>query len=171
MVHADVIRYREQRRKDQNGRCYYCHLRLLDDCTAEHLKAKHHGGPDVFANIRASHSKCNVLVGTLSVKEKVRLHKLGLEEGSDAFFREVQRVNPLKSRKKVLPKHSVGASPRVNSRATETKAEAFARIAAQSHRAAARLGISGPAGEEEFKTADTHQDPSCHRPAAKVIPT
>ena len=149
MAHADVARYREQRRREQNGRCYFCHLQLRDDCTAEHLKAKHYGGQDIYANIRASHSKCNVLVGTLPVREKVRLHKIGLEQGSDAFFLEVARVNPQKLSRKKQPQPQ--EKPKL--RKELTKAEVFARIAAHERRIALRLGTPMPRSLEHLQTA------------------
>jgi hypothetical protein len=84
------IRYRNQRDKDQGNKCFYCHLRMGDDVTAEHLLSLSSGGLDSLSNIRAVHSKCNAMVGNLPVPDKFLLHWLGKEYGSDEFFKEAK---------------------------------------------------------------------------------
>jgi hypothetical protein len=96
-------RYKAQRALEQNDKCFFCHIRMGEDVTAEHLHPKSRGGRNDYANIRAAHARCNVLVGVLPYEEKLRLHWIGREEGSDAFFLEAARLDErrlAKSRKK-----------------------------------------------------------------------
>jgi len=91
--------YRRSLVHDQNGKCFYCFLRMGDDATIEHFKSrsdfKDKLDPAInkYGNLRAAHSKCNSMVGNLPVEVKQRLHLVGKHEGSDAFFRELARVN------------------------------------------------------------------------------
>jgi len=85
-------RFRASLLRDQNGKCFFCHLRLGEDNTLEHLRAKKLGGKDNYGNLRAAHAKCNSGVGHISVEEKMRLHYVGKLEGSDAFFRELNKI-------------------------------------------------------------------------------
>ena len=90
----------QQKKKDaaklQNGRCFYCTLRMPhDDMTWEHLVARAHGGNDKWRNLRVAHQKCNVLVADAPVSIKLRFHDIGLKYGSDAFFVTAERVMKL----------------------------------------------------------------------------
>lgn len=79
-------RLRKKRAKDQRGLCFYCHLRMHDDMTWEHLVARHHGGDNRISNLRIAHAKCNSLVGVHHVHIKFALAEVGEKFGSDAFF-------------------------------------------------------------------------------------
>lgn len=78
--------------KDQRGLCFYCHLRLHDDMTWEHLVARHHGGDNSLRNLRISHSVCNSLVGVLDAQKKIAISEIGATYGSDAFFLLMERL-------------------------------------------------------------------------------
>ncbi len=82
--------------KRQNGRCFYCTLRLPhSDMTWEHLVARAHGGSNKSNNLRVAHQKCNGLVADIPVQIKLRLHDIGQAYGSDAFFLTAERVMKL----------------------------------------------------------------------------
>lgn len=134
---SDKARYREKRRLEQNDKCFFCHLRMRDDCTAEHLHAKADGGKDTYSNLRATHGKCNVLVGRLPVEEKLRLHWIGKLEGSDEFFRE---VNKLRGTKKSKPKRKKIITPQFKI-VLESEERFQARIRAQERRISLRNNL------------------------------
>lgn len=60
---------------DRGGsRCFYCGRELeRNEITIEHLKAKANGGGSGLNNLKISCKPCNVKVGNLSVKEKMKL--------------------------------------------------------------------------------------------------
>jgi hypothetical protein len=97
-------RYKPRLVHDQNGKCFYCHLRLGEDVTVEHLKARKLGGQDNYGNLRAAHAKCNSGVGHLDVEVKLMLHRIGGVRGSDAFFRELTKIQTSQRRKKKVKK-------------------------------------------------------------------
>lgn len=87
---TDALRKRQA--KAQRGLCFYCHLRLHDDRTWEHLVARHHGGNNKLSNLRVSHGRCNSAVGVLPVALKWALSEIGEIYGSDAFFLLVEKL-------------------------------------------------------------------------------
>lgn len=80
--------------KEQNGKCFYCSLRLGEDLTWEHLVPQSHGGCDRHRNLRVAHMKCNCMVANLPVQAKLFLADLGQKYGSDAFFIAADRIMP-----------------------------------------------------------------------------
>lgn len=79
---------RQRMAKEQRGRCFFCHLRMLGgDMTFEHLVARRHGGTNKVSNLRIAHAACNSLVGTLPFYTKLALSDIGRDFGSDAFFK------------------------------------------------------------------------------------
>lgn len=103
--------------KDQRGRCFYCHLRMHDDMTWEHLVARHHGGGNRMANLRVAHGKCNSIVGVHDVHLKFALAEIGDLYGSDAFFLLAERLkadaNP-NGRRRVVVKRPKKPAPRIH---------------------------------------------------------
>lgn len=93
-VHGKAYLKKKEMAKTQNGKCFYCSLRLGEDLTWEHLVPQSHGGCDRHRNLRVAHMKCNVLVANLPVQAKLFLADLGNEHGSDAFFLAAERVMP-----------------------------------------------------------------------------
>lgn len=85
--------------REQNGKCFYCHLRLHDDVTLEHVRARSRGGSNAWKNLAATHARCNSLVGSLPVSEKLRLREIGRVLGSDAFFQEVSALTRVTSKR------------------------------------------------------------------------
>lgn len=80
--------------KQQNGKCFYCSLRLGDDMTWEHLVPQSDGGCSKHRNLRIAHMQCNVKVANLPVQAKLILADLGAAYGSDAFFIAAEKVMP-----------------------------------------------------------------------------
>ena len=95
MEHGRACIKKRQAAKLQNGKCFYCTLRLpLDDMTWEHLVPRAHGGSSKWSNLRVAHQACNVLVADAHVSLKLRLHDIAQEWGSDAFFVTAEKVMP-----------------------------------------------------------------------------
>lgn len=53
----------------QQGRCFYCHETLGDDCETDHKRALSRGGPDALSNIVLACQKCNRSKRTKTPKE------------------------------------------------------------------------------------------------------
>ena len=85
--------------REQNGKCFYCHLRMHDDVTLEHVSGRSLGGSNAWSNLAAAHAKCNSLVGSLPMAEKLRLREIGRVLGSDAFFQEAAALAGSKLKK------------------------------------------------------------------------
>ena len=110
---------KEMARK-QNGKCFYCSLRLGEDLTWEHLVPQSHGGCSKHRNLRVAHSRCNILVANLPVQAKLILSDFGQQYGSDAFFLAAEKIMP----------HSDGVLAILGSwkRARRMKAKDFQRL-------------------------------------------
>jgi len=112
---TDELRRRQA--KDQRGLCFYCHLRMHEDMTWEHMVARHHGGDNRLSNLRVAHSVCNSLVGVHDVRMKHALSDVGALYGSDAFFLLADRLkadaNP-HGRHRVVVKRPKKPSPRIH---------------------------------------------------------
>lgn len=80
--------------KMQNGKCFYCSLRLGEDLTWEHLVAQSRGGCSRYRNLKVAHMKCNVLVADMPVQTKLILADIGAKYGSDAFFMAAEKIMP-----------------------------------------------------------------------------
>ena len=93
-THGKAYHKKKEMAKTQNGKCFYCSLRLGDDMTWEHLVPQSHGGCSRHRNLRIAHMKCNVLVANLPVQAKLVLADIGLEYGSDAFFVAADKIMP-----------------------------------------------------------------------------
>lgn len=72
----------------QKGLCFYCHQPLRNKATTEHLLSKSRGGRKTYRNIKAAHFACNLLVGDLEVRHKLRLASVGKRFG----FEEMRKV-------------------------------------------------------------------------------
>ncbi len=58
----------------QGGLCFFCSTPLTkEDATVEHLDAKAHGGSNADKNCVACCSEINALLGSMSLKEKIRV--------------------------------------------------------------------------------------------------
>lgn len=91
---TDELRRRQA--KDQRGRCWFCHLRLHEDMTWEHLVPRSHKGDNRLSNMRIAHQRCNgECVGALPVSWKYILHDVGRDYGSDAFFLLAKRAQDM----------------------------------------------------------------------------
>ena len=73
--------------KEQRNLCFYCQIRMNEDQTWEHLVSRAVGGSNKLSNLRVAHAKCNSLVGSLPIDDKLWLRDLSMAHGSDAFFR------------------------------------------------------------------------------------
>ena len=93
-AHGRAHQKKKERAKSQNGKCFYCHLRLGEDLTWEHLVPQSHGGCSRHRNLRIAHMKCNCIVAALPVQAKLILSDIGAKYGSDAFFLGVDKIMP-----------------------------------------------------------------------------
>lgn len=75
--------------RKQEGLCWYCNDPMGADCTKEHLYSQCRGGTDSYprGNLKATHSECNMAVGHLPVKIKLKLRTVCLSEGRAEMFR------------------------------------------------------------------------------------
>lgn len=55
--------------------CFLCGFPLEDDATVEHLVPLSAGGPNHLSNYALAHSRCNELMGSKSLMEKIRLRE------------------------------------------------------------------------------------------------
>jgi len=55
--------------------CFLCGFPLESDATIEHLVPLSAGGPNHLANYALAHSRCNGLMGSKSLMEKIRLRE------------------------------------------------------------------------------------------------
>lgn len=61
--------YREDARRKQGGRCAYCGSEIArDEATADHAKARKHGGLTSNENINAACAPCNLAKGSMTVR-------------------------------------------------------------------------------------------------------
>ena len=58
--------------KRDGSDCFYCRQDLNDDITIEHLIALDKGGNNRLENMALAHSKCNALMGNLSLTKKLK---------------------------------------------------------------------------------------------------
>lgn len=72
----------------QKGLCFYCHQPMGRKATTEHLLAKSRGGRKTYRNIKAAHFQCNLVVGDLEVRHKLRLASVGKRFG----YAEMRKV-------------------------------------------------------------------------------
>ncbi len=56
-------------------KCFLCGFPLDDDITVEHLVPVAHGGPNHLSNKALAHSRCNLLMGSLPLMEKIKLRE------------------------------------------------------------------------------------------------
>ena len=54
-------------------KCFLCGFPLEDDATIEHLVPLSSGGPNHLSNYALAHSRCNELLGSKPLMEKIRL--------------------------------------------------------------------------------------------------
>ncbi len=59
--------------KRDGNRCFYCHKRLGNDITLEHLIGLTSGGLNILSNMVLAHKKCNYDVGNKPLNEKVEI--------------------------------------------------------------------------------------------------
>jgi hypothetical protein len=62
-------------RKRDGDLCFFClHEVSEEDESEEHLLSVTHGGPNHIANKVLAHKKCNLLAGSLSLSDKIKIH-------------------------------------------------------------------------------------------------
>lgn len=125
--HGRAYLKKKEMAKKQNNKCFFCHIRLGEDMTWEHLVPQSHGGCSRHRNLRIAHNKCNVLVANLPVQAKLILADIGEQYGSDAFFLAADKIMP----------HSDGVLAILGSwkRARRMKAKDFSRLTPSIQRA------------------------------------
>lgn len=56
-------------------KCFLCGFPLDDDITVEHLVPVAHGGPNHLSNKALAHKRCNLLMGSKPLMEKIKLRE------------------------------------------------------------------------------------------------
>lgn len=70
-------------------KCFFCNKEMGEDVTIEHLLPRKSGGNDNYANLVLAHQKCNLAVGSISLKEKF----LFFHNSRNSMTQEMEKFN------------------------------------------------------------------------------